>query len=253
MRRFILYAAGIIVFCAFGVLAFSHYARKAPQTTVAPYDAQLAACHAYPNGSTERIAETSRVTIYLPRALYPNQNGPLTFSTESGTAKAGWISNAGPAGRSYGATAGCFAAYYEFNGSGVVDLMATSSLPGVPAYIVHFSVGSTTTPRSSSGKGAISGTVLLGPTCPVEHNPPYPQCAPRPYRTTVAVYQGADASVFASTQSSANGSFILALPPGKYLLRAGGVSYFPRCSPVQVSVATDKTANVTITCDTGIR
>ncbi len=256
MRHFVLYAAGIIILIVIGVLAFSQYAGKAPQPpAIVSYDAQLAACHAYPNGSTQQVTETSRLTIYLPKALYPNQNGLLSFTTASGTAKAGWVSNAGLPGSSYGATADCFATYYDFEGSGVVDLVATSSVPSMPEYVVHFSVESAgaTTPPGNSGEGAVSGTVLLGPTCPVEHIPPYPQCADKPYQTTITVYKGTDTSTIKSVQSGADGSFTLALPPGSYTLKAGGASFYPRCAPAQVSVVTGKTATTTISCDTGIR
>ena len=102
--------------------------------------AELAACGSYPNGSSQSVTETSRLTIKLPKGLYPNQGGFLPFKTASGTATAGWISNAGPAGESYGATADCFAYYYEFDGAGEVDLRATSSIAGVPDYTVRFLV-----------------------------------------------------------------------------------------------------------------
>lgn len=101
----------------------------------------LSACNAYPNNSTQHMTETSRETIYLPKNLYPNQGGLLSFNTATGTATAGWISNAGPVGNSYGATANCWAYYYEFDGTGQVDLTATSSVADVPDYVVHFTVG----------------------------------------------------------------------------------------------------------------
>jgi hypothetical protein len=59
----------------------------------------------------------------------------------SGTATTGWISNAGPMGQSYGATADCWSYYYEFDGNGEVDLIATSSIKGIRNYLVHFIVG----------------------------------------------------------------------------------------------------------------
>ncbi|NNM83977.1 hypothetical protein HKL94_02060 [Candidatus Parcubacteria bacterium] len=150
MRRSILYVASIVIPLVFCFLVLLRYVGNAPQAATTSYDAQLATCHAYPNNSTQRVTESSRLTIYLPKALYPNQSGLLSFTTASGTAKAGWVSNAGLPGRSYGATSDCFATYYEFNGSGVVNLMATSSVPSVPEYVVHFSVepSGTNAPRS---------------------------------------------------------------------------------------------------------
>ena len=103
-------------------------------------DANLATCHAFPNRSTERVKETSRLTIFIPKELYPNQNGLLNFQTASGTASAGYISNAGAPGSAYGSNAWCYATYYEFEGDGEVDLTATSSRFGVPDYKVRFLV-----------------------------------------------------------------------------------------------------------------
>src|ERR1035437_9718286 len=40
---------------------------------------------------------------------------------------------------------------------------------------------------SSTYQSGISGTVLLGPTCPVERIPPDPQCAPKPYSTSINI------------------------------------------------------------------
>jgi len=54
----------------------------------------------------------------------------------------------------------------------------------------------TTTPPAGGGGGilpyatGIQGTVMAGPTCPVERNPPDPQCADRPLQTLVANKKG---------------------------------------------------------------
>ncbi len=106
------------------------------------FAAQLASCKAIPNDSKQNVFETTRLTIKLPKDVFPGQQGKeLKFITVNGTAKAGWISNAGPMGQSYGATANCWAYYYEFEGNGEVDLVATSSMKGIPSYLVHFIVG----------------------------------------------------------------------------------------------------------------
>ena len=123
-----------------GCFAFVNHNKKLSEGALATYEAKLAACKAYPNNSTQNIVTTSRLFIYLPKDIYPNQSSLLAFKTASGTATAGWISNAGLAGQSYGATADCWASYYEFDGVGEVDLVATSSVAGVPDYLVHFTV-----------------------------------------------------------------------------------------------------------------
>jgi hypothetical protein len=104
--------------------------------------AKLASCKAFPNNSTQNVIETTRLSINLPKDVYPGQeDNRLEFKTVSGTATAGWISNAGPVGQSYDATADCWSYYYEFDGNGEVDLTATSAIKGVPDYFVRFIVG----------------------------------------------------------------------------------------------------------------
>jgi len=217
------------------------------------YDAQLAACRSYPNGSTQAVAETSRLTITLPKAMFPNQNGLLTFTTASGTATAGYISNAGEPGSSYGATTGCFATYYEFDGEGEVDLIATSSVQGVPEYRVRFEV-SPANPTPLAGTGTVSGSVLLGPTCPVERVPPDPQCAPKPYQTSIRVQSVHPSVPYTTISSDASGAFSISLYPGIYTFTPrGGNSMPPTCRAQQVTVEAGQTKHITLDCDTGIR
>lgn len=131
-------ALGVLMIIAAIVLAVRQQGTSGGPSGASAYDRALAACNAYPNGSTQHATDTSRLMIYLPKELYPV--APLNFMTVSGTATAGWISNAGPMGEAAGATDKCAAYYYEFNGTGEVDLNATSSVKSVPGYTVHFMV-----------------------------------------------------------------------------------------------------------------
>ncbi|MCL4405092.1 MAG: hypothetical protein M1361_01500 [Patescibacteria group bacterium] len=142
MKNLGLYAIIGVVFLVSvaGYFAFVNHNKKLSEGALAAYGAKLAACKAYLNNSTQSVITTSRLTIYLPKDIYPTQSNLLVFKTASGTATAGWISNAGPVGQSYGATAGCWAYYYEFDGTGEVNLIATSSVAGIPDYLVHFAV-----------------------------------------------------------------------------------------------------------------
>lgn len=101
----------------------------------------------------------------------------------------------------------------------------------------------------------ISGTVMLGPTCPVERNPPDPECADRPYETEVVVYRAGDTTrVIASARSNAEGIYSFSLPPGQYVVGAGdGRSMLPRCTNESVTVPPAAYATANISCDTGIR
>ncbi|MFA6177425.1 MAG: hypothetical protein WC694_00835 [Candidatus Paceibacterota bacterium] len=102
-------------------------------------------------------------------------------------------------------------------------------------------------------KSGVKGKVVLGPTCPVERNPPDPNCTDKPYKTTVVVFRSNDlVHPFVITTSDANGSFSASLPPGKYTLGAGE-SNLPRCDHLEITVNINIFTSATISCDTGIR
>ena len=115
-------------------------------------------------------------------------------------------------------------------------------------------------PGEGSGGGilpyqsGIRGTVMMGPTCPVERDPPDPNCADKPLSTTVAIYRASNrTNAFAVLQSDKEGKFSASLPPGAYVVTAGGESMLPRCNPVEISVGPSSYVTTTISCDTGIR
>ena len=117
-----------------------------------------------------------------------------------------------------------------------------------------------TLPHGGPGEGivlyhaGIRGTVMLGPTCPVERIPPDPQCADKPYNTLVTIFRASDpVHPFTLVQDNADGTFEASLPSGEYVVHAGGRSIMPRCNPVSVTVAPNAYVSATITCDTGIR
>src|SRR3989344_2151883 len=99
----------------------------------------------------------------------------------------------------------------------------------------------------------VRGTVLTSPTCPVEQDPPQPQCAAQPYATTVAVFRANNPVIpLAATRSGVDGSFQISLPPGRYTLGAGE-SMLPRCEHPSVTVGATGYTVVNISCATGIR
>lgn len=105
-------------------------------------------------------------------------------------------------------------------------------------------------PTYNSG---VRGTVLLGPTCPVMREPPDPQCADKPYATTITVRRTGSGAAFATGTSDASGAFQFLLPPGPYTFVAEGGATLPRCSETSATVLPDIYGTVTISCDTGIR
>lgn len=108
------------------------------------------------------------------------------------------------------------------------------------------------TPASNSG---IRGTVLLGPTCPVEKVPPDPACADKPYKTTInAIKIGSpQSSIFKAVGSDDAGRYEITLPAGEYALQPVGGNPLPRCETKNVVVEANKFGEINLSCDTGIR
>ena len=104
----------------------------------------------------------------------------------------------------------------------------------------------------SSGEGGIRGTVLLGPTCPVETQES--PCPDRPLANAeVQVVRGGD--VVTTIRSDDDGRFALALDPGHYVVQAvvepGGPGMSAK--PVEVTVTNGEFTEVNVLVDTGIR
>jgi len=107
-------------------------------------------------------------------------------------------------------------------------------------------------PQTNSG---VEGQVMLGPTCPVMQNPPNPQCADRPYETTIQVIKvGApQGAPFTSVKTNSEGKYSIALPPSDYVLQPIGGNTLPRCETKEVTVVASKMTEANLSCDTGIR
>ncbi len=109
----------------------------------------------------------------------------------------------------------------------------------------------TSTISETSG---ITGTVLLGPTCPVVRNPPDPQCADKPYQTKLIITTPDETEVVAQFTSDSKGVFKVAVPPGEYIIRsAPTTNIYPRCTSDTIVVTSDTYVETAISCDTGIR
>lgn len=101
----------------------------------------------------------------------------------------------------------------------------------------------------------VEGSVTLGPVCPVQRIPPDPNCADRPYVTTIQVIRvgSPKSSPFATAESGKDGRYKIMLPPGEYALQPVGGSVLPRCGTKEVTIEPSKIIEVNISCDTGIR
>ena len=110
-------------------------------------------------------------------------------------------------------------------------------------------------PCPAQKTGTVKGQVLLSPTCPVEKIPPEPQCAPKPFQTTVLVIlsNSPSSQSYASTQTDGQGNYQINLPAGQYSLQPQGKSPLPRCETKDITVAANSSQTVNLSCDTGIR
>ena len=127
-----------VSFVIIGTVALASNEKKLPDLAT-----KLVACDAFPNNSIQKIVQTTRLKINLPRYIYLHQQGsPLVFKTVVGNAKSHGILNAGPIGDAVGSTKECSVYDYEFDGTGEVDLSLKSSNNGTPNYFVRFIVRS---------------------------------------------------------------------------------------------------------------
>ena len=123
-----------------------------------------------------------------------------------------------------------------------------------PAVIIATTTA-TTTPPPKKINGGISGTVLLGPTCPVMCNPPDPQCADKPYAASLEVTTVDGVKVITQFSSDAQGKFKVSIPPGEYIIRSiPRNNFYPRCGTNgTILVKMRAFTNAAVSCDTGIR
>lgn len=108
-------------------------------------------------------------------------------------------------------------------------------------------------PSQSKVTSGIRGTVTIGPTCPVQKNPPDPNCADRPFQAGFNVIDQEGKTV-KSFSSDENGKFSVDLDPGTYVIRnipAPGT--YPRTSPQDVTVSDGKYTELNLQFDSGIR
>ncbi len=105
--------------------------------------------------------------------------------------------------------------------------------------------------RIGDSFGHVSGTVLAGPTCPVEQ-PGDTNCQPKPVQGVVQFRQ--DGDVVDTALINANGEFAADIPIGSYIATVDiGDNIFPSCPPVEFEVRTEIETIADINCDTGIR
>lgn len=127
----------------------------------------------------------------------------------------------------------------------------------VAACVVFVGAGCWTAPPSvpdttAEGNSGVRGTALIGPTCPVESDPPDPACADKPYQGAFSVETTAGARV-ATFSTAADGTYSVALEPGTYVIELDASTFLPSMSPATVTVAEGTYVTLNLSLDSGIR
>lgn len=105
---------------------------------------------------------------------------------------------------------------------------------------------------------AVTATVtvlaLAGPVCPVETNPPSPDCAPRPVVDAVILVTDPSGNELARGRTDAVGVVELVVPPGNVLIVPQAVDgYLGTASPLDIFLTDGQSLHVDVMYDTGIR
>lgn len=102
---------------------------------------------------------------------------------------------------------------------------------------------------------SVRGTVSVGPTCPVVHEPPDPACADRPIGGALLVIANQAGVEVARVESRVDGTFAVDLAPGAYRLTAQPVEGLMRTpAPIDFDVEASLAAvELQVSYDTGIR
>jgi hypothetical protein len=108
---------------------------------------------------------------------------------------------------------------------------------------------------SATTSSGIRGLVFIGPVCPVERDPPDPDCAPRPYVATIWFRSAATNGVVRSVRSAPTGRFRATLPAGLYVVepRPGRGIAHPLRPRRTVRVYPRRFTAIRIDYDSGIR
>jgi hypothetical protein len=126
-------------------------------------------------------------------------------------------------------------------------------LSALPALLLALVLAGCAAPAPIPGPtSGIFGVATIGPTCPVERNPPDPACADRPYQGELAVTSPDGASVVERFSSGSDGNFSVSVGPGEYAIRSAQPR--PACSSATtLTVHPGAWTMANVTCDSGIR
>jgi hypothetical protein len=104
------------------------------------------------------------------------------------------------------------------------------------------------------GRTGILLTAVAGPVCPVETNPPEPECAPRPVPGAVVIVRDVAGDEVTRATLDAGGFAFVELPAGTYSLEAEAApDLMGAPEPQSVTVSDGAAVPITLEYDTGIR
>jgi hypothetical protein len=110
-----------------------------------------------------------------------------------------------------------------------------------------------------TGDGAVATarvevTALAGPVCPVETDPPSPECAPKPVDAAIIVVTDATGNEIARGSTGSDGAVGFDVTPGKLSVVPQPVEgLLGTASTISVTLTAGQTLQVTVDYDTGIR
>lgn len=107
----------------------------------------------------------------------------------------------------------------------------------------------TATAEPDAGNAGIFGSVVAGPTCPVEQSSS--PCPERPVPDAEVTAKEGD-RVAGTARADSNGKFTMRLEPGTYQVTASSPSVMS-CETEEVTVGEHQYQPVRINCDTGVR
>jgi hypothetical protein len=106
---------------------------------------------------------------------------------------------------------------------------------------------------SQSADARLEVSLTSGPSCPVEQNPPDPNCAARPVANEIVTVSSGGIEV-ARGRSDAQGRITFGLPPGEYTVTGlNETGFMGPPEPATVLIGQAAVVTVDLVYDTGIR
>ena len=108
-----------------------------------------------------------------------------------------------------------------------------------------------------TGNGLLQGTISIGPICPVESDPPRPECLPtaETYKAyPVGIWTPDGKRKITQISPALDGSYIVIMDPGQYLIKLDIVNNIGGSNlPVIIELGAADKITLNIDINTGIR